>query len=266
MDRLDRVPLLLAIDVGNTSVSVGVFRGARLLRKGRMPTKAALGRGGLGARLAGCVGGARGSFAAAVFASVVPSLDRKLAAAVSGRFRCPVTALTPASPVGMRLRVKAPGEVGADRIANALAARELLGAPAVVVDIGTAATLDCVNGRGEYVGGSIMPGPGMAASALRERTAKLPYVEPGRAFRAVGTDTAGCIRAGLYFGFLGMVRGMVESTVRELNGPKGVKLAVTGGYAGLYGRGLGPEFCIMPDLTLQGLRLAYEVLSGGGMR
>ncbi|MBI4677794.1 MAG: type III pantothenate kinase [Elusimicrobia bacterium] len=260
-------PLLLAVDVGNTSLTAGVFRGERLVRRGRLATKASLERGSLSARLASCVGmgGLRAGLMAVVFASVVPPLDRKLSAALRERFRCPVLAVTPASPLGIPLKVKAPREVGADRIVNALAARELVGAPAVVVDIGTAATVDCVTAKGEYAGGAIMPGPGMAAEALRERTAKLPFVEPGRALRAVGTDTVECIRSGLYFGYLGMVRGMVEATLEEM-GEDGVKVVLTGGYAKLYGRGLGPEFCIMPDLTLQGLRLAYDILAGGGIR
>jgi type III pantothenate kinase len=265
---------LLAIDAGNTSLTVGLFRGTRLVRQGRLPTAGAsdLDRA-LGDRLAACVGLGRTArsgdpeplLQAVIFASVVPALDRKLAAAAAGRFRCPVFAVTPSSPLGLPLKVKAPREVGADRIVNALAARELVGVPAVVVDIGTAVTVDCVTARGEYAGGAIMPGPGTAAEALRDRTAKLPYVEPGRAARAIGKDTVDCIRAGLYFGCLGMIREVVAKTRSEMGGGA-VRIILTGGYASLYQRGLGPDYCIMPDLTIQGLRLAYGILAGGGMR
>jgi type III pantothenate kinase len=261
------LPLLLAVDAGNTSVTVGLFRGSRLLRRGRMPTATASGLDReLGARLAAAVGlgGNSAPLSGAATASVVPGLDRKLATAVAS-FGCPVFSVTPSSPLGLTLKVRTPREVGADRIVNALAARELVGIPSLVVDIGTAVTVDCVTAEGAYGGGSIMPGPGMAAEALRDRTAKLPYVEPARVRRAIGTDTESCIRAGLYFGCLGMVRGMVEKTLEELGGGP-AKVVVTGGFAGLYGRGLGPDYCIMPDLTLQGLRPAFGILSGGGMR
>ncbi|MBI5882023.1 MAG: type III pantothenate kinase [Elusimicrobia bacterium] len=259
-------PLLLAVDAGNTSLTAGLFRGTRLVRQGRLATATALERGELGARLAACVGlGSLRGPMAAIFASVVPALDRKLANAAADRFRCPVFAVTPSSPLGLPLRVRTPREVGADRIVNALAARELVGAPAVVVDIGTAVTVDCVTARGEYAGGAIMPGPGTAAEALRDRTAKLPYVEPERATRAIGKDTSECIRAGLYFGCLGMIREVVERTLAEMGGGR-IRIILTGGYAPLYQRGLGPEFCIMPDLTLQGLMLAHGILAGGGTR
>ncbi|MBI5624818.1 MAG: type III pantothenate kinase [Elusimicrobia bacterium] len=261
------LPCLLAVDAGNTSVTVGLFQGRRLARVGRLATAAALGRGGLGARLASCVGlgSPRGPVAAVVFASVVPALDRKLSAAAQDRFRCPVFAVTPRSRLGLPLAVKAPAEVGADRIVNALAARELVGAPSLVVDIGTAVTVDCVTEAGAYGGGAIMPGPGMAVDALRDHTAKLPYVEPRRVSRAIGRDTAECIRSGLYFGWLGMIRAVVEKTRSEMGGGR-IPVIATGGWARLFRSGLGPDFCIMPDLTLEGLRLAYGILAGGGTR
>ncbi|MDE2290573.1 MAG: type III pantothenate kinase, partial [Elusimicrobia bacterium] len=165
----------------------------------------------------------------------------------------------PGSPLGLRLAVRTPREVGADRVLNALAARELYGAPAVVVDFGTATTFDCLSRRGDYLGGAILPGPRLAAKALALHTAKLPEVDIAPTRRVIGRDTVECIQAGLYWGYVGMIEGLLRRTLRELKAPR-AKVLLTGGLAPLFAAGI-PGARHVPSLTLEGLRLAYERLN-----
>ncbi|MBI5211423.1 MAG: type III pantothenate kinase [Elusimicrobia bacterium] len=256
---------LLALDIGNTSMTAGLFRGDRLVRRGRLDTGEALRCGDLASRLAACVRLERLVPDGAIFANVsLLEIGRRLARSLGSRFGCPVVAVTPASPLGLPLDVKAPREVGADRIVNALAARELFGGPAAVVDIGTATTVDCVSADGAYLGGAIMPGPGTAAESLTRRTARLPLVEPARALKAIGKDTVECIRSGLYFGHLGMIRGMLDRTLGEMKAAGRASVVVTGGYARLFERDLPSGWNVLPDLTLHGLRMAYDIMERDG--
>lgn len=240
--------MLLAFDVGNTNITVGAFKGSRLVREWRLPT---------GARLPSALRAVpRWAFRGAAAASVVPAVNAPLERAVRARFGLGLTWLTPRSALGMRLRVRRPREVGADRIANALAAARLYGAPAVVVDFGSATTFDCIARNGDYLGGAILPGPNMAARALAEFTAQLPLVKVRRPARVVGKDTVGCIEAGLYFGYIGMIEKVMALTLEEMGEPRARRLA-TGGLAGLFKRDL--DLALAPDLTLQGVRIAYEM-------
>lgn len=162
----------------------------------------------------------------------------------------------PGTRLGLRLAVRTPSEVGADRVLNALAARALHGAPCVVVDFGTATTFDCVSRRGDYLGGAILPGPRLAAKALRLHTAKLPEVPVAPTRRVIGKDTVECIQAGLYWGYLGTIERVLKMTLGEMKAP-GAKVVLTGGLAPLFARHF-PEAVSEPDLTIQGLRLAFD--------
>lgn len=246
--------MLLAIDIGNTSVAAGLFAGERLIQVRRYASDAGRAAAAYRADLRRDFG--RAGVSAAALGSVVPALTPKLAAAaraLSGRRPLVVDRRL---RLGLRFAVDRPAEVGADRILNALAAHRLYGGPAVVLDFGTATTFDCVSEKGYYLGGAILVGPRLAAAALAEKTAKLPQVEFARPRRAVGRNTVECIQAGLYFGFLGMVDRVLAETVKELGGRP--KVLVTGGYGDELAPALGRRGLLVPDLTLQGLRLAYE--------
>ena len=154
----------------------------------------------------------------AVVASVVPSLDAVLSRAISKSFGFKPSFITPRSPLGLKLKVKTPGQVGADRILNALALRELFKGPCIAIDFGTATTFDCVDAAGAYIGGAILLGPRCAARALHEFTAMLPLIEVRRPRTVIGKDTEHCLAAGLYFGYLGMIREVLSRTKSETGG------------------------------------------------
>jgi type III pantothenate kinase len=193
-----------------------------------------------------------------IFGSVVPALDAKIKTAVKMAFGVEALQVGPQSPLGIKLKVRTPGQVGADRVLNALAAKNLFpGKPVIVIDFGTATTFDCVDAAGDYLGGAILLGPNSAARALHEFTAKLPLVKVRKPAAAVGKDTVECLEAGLYFGYLGMIREVLARTKREMRGAP--RVVATGGLASLFLKDL-PGVRHDPDLTLHGLRIAAEML------
>lgn len=252
--------MLLALDAGNTNVTAGVFSGKRLTHRFRIETAGATAKS---LALALKKGTRRLAIDAAVLGSVVPPLDPALRRSVFETFGLRPFEVSPRSPLGMRLSVRTPGQVGADRILNALGAFERTRGAAVVIDFGTATTFDCVSRRGDYLGGAILPGPNLAAGALHEHTAKLPLVPVARPKRVVGKDTVECIRAGIYFGYLGMIEKVLNMTVAEMRrggqGPS-VALFATGGLSAFFRREMPGGAVIVPDLTLEGLRIAFERL------
>lgn len=254
--------MLLTLDAGNTNVTVGVFEGARLVASRRVET-AEVARGALRA----CLRRLPFRVDAAVLGSVAPSVDRRAAADVMAVFGVRLLQVGPRSPLGIKLKVERPGQVGADRVLNALAASRLSRGASVVVDFGTATTFDCVSAGGDYLGGAILPGPHLAAKALRLYTEKLPLVAVARPRRAIGRTTVECIQAGVYFGYLGMIEKLLALTLAELrragHGPR-IRVIGTGGLAGLFAAEL-PRMKVEPDLTLHGLRLAHGLLAGKGI-
>jgi type III pantothenate kinase len=187
-------------------------------------------------------------------------MDAVLTKAILKSFAVKTTFITPLSPLGLKLKVKTPTQVGADRILNALALRELFKGPSIAIDFGTATTFDCVDSRGSYVGGAILLGPNSAARALHEFTAKLPLIKIRKPRTVIGKDTEHCLEAGLYFGYLGMIREVLARTRKELKG--NAKVAATGGLAPLFLKDL-PGVRHEPDLTLNGLRIAAGLISTG---
>ncbi len=263
---------LLTVDIGNSDTVVGLFRGARLagfwrLTSGRLTADEAMmllahalggGPGVRGPRRGAQASRGSGSVSGAVLCSVVPRLTPAWAEALersAGRPPLEVTAelvreLLP-------IRYHDPSAVGADRIANALAARELYGAPVIVVDLGTATTFDCVSAEGAYLGGAISPGVGTSAEELFRRAARVPRVDLRRPERALGRTTEESLRSGVLWGAAGQVDALVRRLAREMKGKP--RVIATGGWA----RVVAPECetvqAVDEALTLKGMRLLWEV-------
>ncbi len=253
--------MLLALDVGNTSVTAGAFERGRLVARWEYPSSPKLSLKDWVKRFSQGARKNRVTVDAAVFGSVVPPLDFKIRKAIKGAFGVSPIQVSSQSPLGLRFNVKNYGEVGADRVLNALAAKEIHGLPAVVIDFGTATTFDCVSADSVYLGGAILAGPNMTAWALKEKTAKLPLVQVKKPKRALGKDTIECIQAGLYFGYLGMIERILDLSLKEMKTLKAkTHLIATGGLSHLFKKDLPSGTIFAPNLTLEGLRIAWEKL------
>ncbi len=191
-----------------------------------------------------------------VVSSVVPPLDTVLREVCERYFNLKALFIEPGVKTGMPVQYDNPAEVGADRIVNAVAAFERYGGPCVVVDFGTATTFDCVSAKGQYMGGVICPGIGISADALFQRTARLPRVDIRKPARVIGTNTVGSLQSGLYYGYLGLVDGILELLLKEMG--KETFVLATGGLATLIGSGSKYIKKVDDLLTLDGLRIIWE--------
>ena len=195
-------------------------------------------------------------------ASVVPPLTGSFVEMYRRYFKREPLVVTSKIKSGVNIKLDYPAEAGADRILNALGARELHGCPCIVVDFGTATTFDAISKEGDYLGGAIAPGLGIAAEALFARTAKLPRIELVAPPAAIGRNTVHAMQSGLMLGYVGLIEGLVRRIKKEL-GP-GTRVVATGGMADI----LAPETDVIETvdqmLTLEGLRLIYNLNQGDG--
>src|SRR5881409_2861809 len=251
--------MLLTIDAGNTNSVLGVFRGEELIANWRLTTareQTVDEYGVLTRNLFTLAGLDRDAITGVVISSVVPPVNRTLAEMSRVYFGKKALFVEPGVKTGMAVLVDNPMEVGADRIVNGVAAFHQYGGPCIVVDFGTAITFDVISAKGEYVGGVIAPGLGISSEALFARAARLPRVEIKDPGKVIGTNTVTHMQAGLYYGAVDMVDGMLARMKKELG--KSVKVVATGGQARLVAKGSKHIEHTDDFLTLTGLRLIWE--------
>lgn len=251
--------MLLAIDIGNTNIVLGTYRGERLVSSWRLNTDAARTPDEYAVILDGLLRYVHLSLAdvsAVILCSVVPALTSTFEELAKQYCGSTAVVVGPGTRTGVKILYENPREVGADRIANAVAAFHLYGGPAIVIDFGTATTFDALSADGEYLGGAIAPGLTISADALFQRAARLYRVELKRPKTAIGRNTGSSIQAGLIFGYVGLIEGLIERFKQEM-GP--ARVIATGGLSNVIAGESSKIDVIDPLLTLEGLRLIYEL-------
>jgi len=270
--------MLLAIDVGNTNTVLGLYRLDG--EKAELPGSPATGPGRWGGELAAhwrvtthrtqtsdeygvlfvnlfeMNGLKPAAVTHIIVSSVVPPVDSTLRQVCENYFKLEPLFVEPGIKTGMPVLVDNPAELGADRLVNAIAAFERYGGPCIVVDFGTATTFDVISAKGEYLGGAISPGLGISADALFSRAARLGRVDIRRPAKVIGTNTVTHLQSGLYYGYIGLVDGILERMIAELGAP--ARVIATGGLA----RQISEDSRFIAEiddmLTLDGLRILFE--------
>jgi len=259
--------VLLALDVGNTNVTLALFDGDRLAADWRVTSRREWTADEVAVELRDLFELRDFEFSAVtgvVIASVVPTINPALVEASRRYLKCEPVMVGPGVKTSVRIRYENPRDVGADRIANALAAYTKYGGPVVVIDFGTAVTYDAIDADGDYLGGAIAPGIEISLDALVSHTAMLRRVEPVAPDSIIGRNTINSIQSGLVWGFVAQVEGMVKRMVDELGGR--ARVIATGGQAPLVAGLTNVIEATDPLLTLEGLRLIYAQNSDGGAR
>jgi len=239
--------MLLAIDVGNTNIVFGVFKGKTLVKTWRVGT------GDWGSGIRG-----KDKIADVIISSVVPRVNIPLKKAIEKKFKVK-PAFIKYKDIDLKINLKKKAQVGADRLVNAFAARELYGKPVIIVDFGTATTFCAVNRKGEYLGGAIAPGVSLSAGALHTGTAKLPEIKVEYTKKAIGRDTVSAMQSGLYYGYVALVEGMIKRVKKEVGGTPIV--VATGGFSEILKKHTKIFDVVDKNLTLKGLRMIWEGLN-----
>ena len=252
--------MLLAIDIGNTNVKIGIFDGDELKATWNLATGIHRTSDEYGALMLGLMERKRVSpskITGVALCSVVPPLLPAFMELCRKYLNTKPLVVEAGVKTGMRIRLDNPREVGSDRVVAAVAAQNLYGKPLIVIDLGTATTFDVVSQEGDYLGGAIAPGIVIATEALYTRTAALPRIRLSSPEQAIGKNTISAMQSGIIFGYIALIEGMIRRIEQEL-GVK-AKVIATGGEAQLLVHEIPAIEIVDPDLTLVGLRLIYEM-------
>jgi type III pantothenate kinase len=255
--------MLLAMDIGNTATSIGVFQGEELKARWTIATDVQNLVDEYAILLLNLLRSAeleRGDVDEAILGSVVPSLTPVFQEVCRRYFSVTPLVVDLGVKTGVRIKYDSPRDVGADRVVDAVAAIKLYGPPLIIVDFGTATVFDAISKEGDYVGGAIAPGIGISSQALFERTAKLPRIELERPKTAIGKTTVTAMQSGIIFGYVGLIEGIVARMKVELEG--NVRVIATGGWAPVIARETSVIDVVNLDLTLVGLHLIHEANRG----
>jgi type III pantothenate kinase len=236
--------MLLAVDIGNTNIVLGLFNNNRLISKHRILTKSS-------SRV-----NVPGTFDAAIISSVVPRLTGLISKRIEKRYKVRPMVVNWETIKGLKIALKKKDQVGVDRLVNAVAVKYLYGSPAVIIDFGTATTFCALDRGGRYLGGAITSGLAISRDVLHERTAKLPLIEIKKPKGAIGRDTIEAMRSGLFYGYVDMVDGMIKRFKAKLG--QNAKVIATGGLAKIMASGTKKIEVVDPDLTLKGLNIIYK--------
>lgn len=252
--------MLLTIDAGNTNITMGLYQNETLTNHWRLATIHEHMPDEYGLKFIGLLshaGYSPNDLTGICMASVVPPLTGKIVDACQTYLHQSPLVVDAGVKTGVRIRYEDPRAVGADRIVDAAAVQKLYGGPACVVDFGTGTTFDAITAEGDYLGGAIAPGINIGADALFQRTAKLPRVDIQKPPSVIGRNTVHAVQSGLFFGYVAMVEGMVARFRQELGAS--MKVIATGGLAEIVARETPVIQIIAPWLTLDGLRLIWEM-------
>ncbi|MBP2002726.1 type III pantothenate kinase [Paenibacillus shirakamiensis] len=251
--------MILVVDVGNTNIVLGIYKNRELLHHFRVGTHRHYTVDEYGVLIHNLFQMSHinvKEIEGVIVSSVVPPLMNVLEQMCQTYLGKLPLVVGPGIKTGLNLRYENPREVGADRIVNAVAAVEIYGGPLVVVDFGTATTFDCIDDQGNYLGGAIVPGIGIATEALYQRASKLPRIELEKPKKVIGRNTIHAMQAGIIFGYAGQVDGIVGRIRKEMKAEP--KVIATGGLAELIASETTSIEEVNPMLTLEGLRLIYE--------
>lgn len=248
--------MLLAIDIGNSTIKFGVFDGENLIKKFSIPTVRNQTAGEIEKIIASNL---PENVSAVIVSSVVPELKHSIENLSKNLFAVAPFFVEHDFDFGLKINYEPPENLGIDRIIAAFAAKKKYGAPCIVCDFGTATTIDAVDSKGNFSGGVIVAGMNLLADALFQRTSKLPKIEIKKAEKVIGNSTVEAINSGIYFGYIGLTDGIIKRMIAELN--EKPKVIATGGWASIIAE--GSEYIEFYDenLMLDGLRLIYENIS-----
>lgn len=252
------ISMLLVLDVGNTNTVVGIFSGKKLLEHWRLISNKRT-TDEVGIMLLGLLASSsikKEDIKAAIYASVVPSFDEMFMDGVEQYIEVPCMKVNTNLHTGLKINMKNPSEVGADRKLNSIAGIEKYGAPLIIVDLGTAITLDIISPKAEYVGGIIAPGMELGMEALFLHTAKLPQIMLNAPANYIGRNTIEAIQSGIVYGTVGMVDSLIEGVFKELGAT--CTVVATGGHAEILATHSKIVKKIDPWLSLEGMRIIYE--------